>query len=223
MADAIKQIKVGQTLHDVGVGSINLVDGLKEELNNKANATHSHSYAPTSHASSATTYGVGTTANYGHVKISNGDVATTASANGLAAGMDHSHSNYLAATPTRNGHTAHFNTNGYQGSIGSGGTEDIYQINFLIRLMGNALYFGSAVMFYPNYNCNWGDENYMTDINLIVSTKCTIDADMGKVDAWVEGYMSSSNGTPSDLHVVLDGSPYGTDTGNYSEYDYYIV
>ena len=48
--------------------------------------------APTSHASNTTTYGVGTTANYGHVKISNNDVDSTAAADGLVAGMDHTHS-----------------------------------------------------------------------------------------------------------------------------------
>lgn len=50
--------------------------------------------APRNHASTATTYGVATTSNYGHVKISNGDVANVASVSGLAAGMDHTHSNY---------------------------------------------------------------------------------------------------------------------------------
>ena len=63
-----------------------------------ARGDHKHptdtSRAPTNHASSASTYGLGTTSNYGHVKISNGDVATVSSANGLVAGMDHSHSNY---------------------------------------------------------------------------------------------------------------------------------
>lgn len=56
------------------------------------------SRAPTNHASSSATYGLGSTTNYGHVKISNGDVNTVASANGLAAGMDHSHGNYLQKT-----------------------------------------------------------------------------------------------------------------------------
>ena len=48
--------------------------------------------APTSHASTATTYGLGTTSNYGHVKISNSDVDTVSTSNGVAAGMDHTHS-----------------------------------------------------------------------------------------------------------------------------------
>ena len=67
-------------------------------------ATAVSSKAPTSHASTATTYGVGTTSNYGHVKISNGDADTVATANGLAAGMDHTHS-LLApkASPTFTG------------------------------------------------------------------------------------------------------------------------
>lgn len=56
------------------------------------------SRAPKSHATSETIYGVATTAQYGHVKISNGDVATTDSAYGLAAGMDHSHSNYAQSS-----------------------------------------------------------------------------------------------------------------------------
>lgn len=55
-------------------------------------------YAPISHASSATTYGVGTTSNYGHVKISNGDVDTVAHSNGLVAGMDHTHSSIMRST-----------------------------------------------------------------------------------------------------------------------------
>ena len=32
---------------------------------------------PKAHATSATTYGVGTTSNYGHVKIQNGDLFST--------------------------------------------------------------------------------------------------------------------------------------------------
>lgn len=56
--------------------------------------------APKSHASSATTYGAATTSNYGHVKISNGDCNSVASVNGLAAGMDHTHSNYASSSHT---------------------------------------------------------------------------------------------------------------------------
>ena len=59
------------------------------KLADKYSPVHEHPYAPSSHTGS-----VATTAATGHVKISNGDVATVAHADGLVAGMDHSHSNY---------------------------------------------------------------------------------------------------------------------------------
>lgn len=51
-----------------------------------------------SHASSNTTYGVGTTSNYGHVKIQNGDLSDVSSTNGVAAGLEHTHSQYFLTT-----------------------------------------------------------------------------------------------------------------------------
>lgn len=81
-----------------------------------------YDYAPPkSHASSSTTYGVATTANYGHVKISNGDVATVTNANGLAAGMDHTHSNYSTTGHTHGTITLSGDVTG-SASIGSGTT-----------------------------------------------------------------------------------------------------
>ena len=47
------------------------------------------------HASSATTYGVGTTANYGHVKLATGDMNGASGVNGVACGKNHTHSQYL--------------------------------------------------------------------------------------------------------------------------------
>lgn len=65
------------------------------------------SFNPTAHADgNAATYGAATESLYGHVKISNGDVDKTAHANGVAAGMGHSHSNYATkstATTTKAG------------------------------------------------------------------------------------------------------------------------
>ena len=52
------------------------------------------SMTPTSHASSATTYGVGTTANYGHVKLATGDMNGAAHADGVAVSKNHTHSQY---------------------------------------------------------------------------------------------------------------------------------
>jgi hypothetical protein len=64
-------------------------------------ATIVNSKAPTSHASTSTTYGVGTTTNYGHVKTQTGDMNGTSSTNGIAAGLGHTHSQY-STTDTKN-------------------------------------------------------------------------------------------------------------------------
>ena len=53
-------------------------------------------YAPKNHASSATTYGIGTTTNYGHVKLQSGNINGTSATDGIAAGLGHTHSNYIA-------------------------------------------------------------------------------------------------------------------------------
>ena len=46
------------------------------------------------HATTATTYGLGTISNYGHVKIQNGDLHTQAHVDGVAAGLAHTHTLY---------------------------------------------------------------------------------------------------------------------------------
>lgn len=56
-----------------------------------------NSRTPTSHASSATTYGVGTTSNYGHVKLATGDMNGATHADGVAVSKNHTHSQYLTS------------------------------------------------------------------------------------------------------------------------------
>lgn len=55
------------------------------------------SRAPTSHASTGTTYGKGTSSNYGHVKLSDSTTATTAAASGGTAATPKAVSDALAA------------------------------------------------------------------------------------------------------------------------------
>lgn len=55
-------------------------------------------YAKLNHAGTTSTYGLGTTTNYGHVKINNGDVSTVAHSDGVVAGMNHTHSEYALAS-----------------------------------------------------------------------------------------------------------------------------
>jgi len=62
---------------------------------------------PSSHASTATTYGIGTTSNYGHVKLATGDMNGASNTDGVAVSKNHTHSQYapkaspaLTGTPT---------------------------------------------------------------------------------------------------------------------------
>lgn len=78
--------------------AISDVTDLQTTLNGKAASSHSHAIAdvtnlqttldgkaPKSHASSATTYGAGTSSNYGHVKLSDSTSGTAAAASGGTA------------------------------------------------------------------------------------------------------------------------------------------
>lgn len=62
---------------------------------------------PSSHASTATTYGIGTTSTYGHVKLATGDMNGATNTDGVAVSKNHTHSQYapkaspaLTGTPT---------------------------------------------------------------------------------------------------------------------------
>lgn len=98
------------TLSDLGITAtateLNYVDGVTSAIQTQLNAK-----APKSHASSGTTYGVGTASNYGHVKIQTGDMKDTTNTSGIAAGLGHTHSDYASASHTHN----------YAGSSSAGG------------------------------------------------------------------------------------------------------
>jgi hypothetical protein len=61
---------------------------------NGAEAVINIGAAPKNHAGTSTQYGIGDTANYGHVKIKNGDLNGKSNTNGVAAGLAHTHSQY---------------------------------------------------------------------------------------------------------------------------------
>lgn len=52
---------------------------------------------PKSHAATTTVYGLGTTLSYGHLKTQTGDLNGTTSTDGVAAGLGHTHSQYLTS------------------------------------------------------------------------------------------------------------------------------
>ena len=58
--------------------------------------------AATSHASVNPTYGIGTTANYGHVKLATGDMNGATNEDGVAVSKEHTHSQYATTTTAEN-------------------------------------------------------------------------------------------------------------------------
>ena len=79
--------------------------------------------APTSHASTATTYGMGTSANYGHVKLSDATNATTAAASGGTAATPKAVKDALDAAKTyADGIVAASDAMVFKGTLGTGGT-----------------------------------------------------------------------------------------------------
>lgn len=73
--------------------------------------------APTAHASNATTYGIGTSSNYGHVKLSDSTSSTSAASAGIAASPAAVKAAYdLAASKANSNHT-----HNYAGSSSPGG------------------------------------------------------------------------------------------------------
>jgi len=85
---------------NVGLGSVvNTGDSATPEPNGTTKFTTGGAYtelakkAPNDHSSTATTYGVGTTANYGHVKLDNSTPLTvgTSNSDGVATGKAHIH------------------------------------------------------------------------------------------------------------------------------------
>ena len=75
------------------------------------------SMTPTSHASSATTYGVGTTSNYGHVKLVTGDLKNATATDGCAASNSHTHSQYLTSHQTVDSALSSTSTNPVQNKV----------------------------------------------------------------------------------------------------------
>lgn len=96
------QVEVTSNKVDV-IDSTSLSD-TKYPTTNAVNDYATGKFAPKSHASSATTYGVGTTTNYGHVKLVTGDMNGKANADGQVPSLNHTHGQYATiANPSFTG------------------------------------------------------------------------------------------------------------------------
>ena len=100
--------------------------------------------APNNHASTATTYGVATSSNYGHVKLGAANQNGATAANGVAAPNGHTHSQYLTSHQSRtinrgsslsqtNGNGHLFCTVAFSGSLAAYSSERIR-----LQLFGNS-------------------------------------------------------------------------------------
>ena len=80
------------------------IDTISQDTNGKITVTKKNvdlsSKAPNNHASTATTYGVGTASNYGHVKLATGDMNGAANVDGVAVSKNHTHSQYSTTDHT---------------------------------------------------------------------------------------------------------------------------
>ena len=117
---------------------------------------------PSSHASSGITYGAGTTANYGHVKLLNGDLNGKSYTDGVAAASAHTHGQYLTShqsitTGTRNGSIAvsgrdvdvkGLGSLAYKSTIGTG---DVSSGTYSINISGKSATASSAYRPLPYY------------------------------------------------------------------------
>ena len=79
-------------------------------------------YAPIAHASSATTYGIGTSTNYGHVKLSDSYSSTSGQDSGVGASSLAVKNAYDAAISYSNGLLAANDAMIFKGTLGTGGT-----------------------------------------------------------------------------------------------------
>lgn len=80
------------------------IDTISQDANGKITVTKKNvdlsSKAPNNHASTATTYGIGTASNYGHVKLATGDMNGAANVDGVAVSKNHTHSQYSTTSHT---------------------------------------------------------------------------------------------------------------------------
>ena len=86
----VQEIAVDTNLLTSGDVAIVALTNNYNDLDNKPTSMN-----PTAHASTATTYGAGTSSKYGHVKLVTGDVDSQTYTDGIAAAAAHTHSSYV--------------------------------------------------------------------------------------------------------------------------------
>lgn len=85
-----------------------------------ASDPYSSARTPSAHATNSTTYGAGTTTNYGHVKLVTGDMNGATNTDGEACSKNHTHSQYLTShqSVVNGGNTASWGASVTVGTVG---------------------------------------------------------------------------------------------------------
>lgn len=178
------------------------ISSAKSALSAAKGAELYYNKAPNDHASSATIYGVGTTVNYGHVKLVTGDMNGKANANGQVPSLNHTHSQYAPkVSPT------------FTGTVTLSGANTPLSVNSSVGTLGQVLTSQG-----PSSSPKWGDvptpsNMVTTDTTQTITGKKTIQrldvgtqaSDSGITDAGF--YVSQGAAADGDclFAVTLDG------------------
>lgn len=183
---------------------------------------------PTSHASSATTYGVGTAANYGHVKLDNSTPlgVTVSNADGVATGKGHKHNNIesVARASVTTVDLDHVNTNNKAHMIlsqvssststthdpGDGyiltfmwDTNDPYDAQLYIPVDSTRDWGRIKIRYRDNNSSGWGDWEYirLAATSSLLTSSNNLDNVKGSASGQILSYVWSSISAPTNVPV----------------------
>ena len=183
---------------------------------------------PTSHASSATTYGVGTASNYGHVKLDNSTPLTvgSTSSDGVATGKAHKHNNLesVARADVTTVDLDHVNNNtrahmilsqvssstGTTHDPGDGymltfmwDTNDPYDAQLYIPVDSTRDWGRIKIRYRDNNSSGWGDWGYirLAATSSVLTSSNNLDNVKGSAAGQILSYNWSTNSVPTNAPV----------------------
>lgn len=173
--------------------------------------------APISHASAANTYGLGTTSNYGHVKLATGDMNNATGSDGVACGKNHTHGQYMpygtVLMPTNPFGGKHLYINTIDNAFASADKK------FYVTITRHSISSGGVTYPYVDSSKSITDDDYFVD-GPVVGTLTSSAHDL--FNGSYEGGLSVSDGqymkirimfgsntSPSASTSYFPGYPYG--------------
>ena len=160
-----------------------------------------NTYAPIAHASSATTYGVGTKTNYGHIKLSD-DTNVTAYSDGLAATPKAVYDALTAAKTYSDGLFASNDAMVFKGTIGTSGTvtslpTNGYSAGWTYKVITAGTYAGAT--------CEVGDMIVAVNDGPASGTS-VVNADWSVIQTNIDGAVTTTNTLTANSIILGSGS-----------------